>query len=83
MQYLRNLFDNTKFMYGFRAIRKTSYMHRPFWLGTLLYARRLVGLLKSAAIKLLFSREQLRRYLLNRAVKTGAPNFLVRKLRSY
>ena len=82
-QYLRNLFNNTKFMYGFKAIRKASYMHRPFWLGTLLYARRLVGLLKSVAFKLFFSRRQLRRYLFNRAIKKGAPDLLVRKLRSY
>lgn len=81
-QYLRNLFDYRKFVYGFEAIYQTSYMHRPFWLGTLLYTRRLMGLFKSVAIKLFFSREQLRRYLLNRAVKTGAPDLLVRKLRS-
>lgn len=81
-QYLRNLFDYRKFVYGFEAIRKTSYMHRPFWLGTLLYLRRLMGLLKSVALKLILSREQLRRYLLNRAAKTGVPDFVVRKLRS-
>lgn len=81
-QYLRNLFDYRKFVYGFKAIRKTSYMHRPFWLGTLLYVRRLMGLLKSVALKLFLSREQLRHHLLDRAVKTGAPDLLVRKLRS-
>lgn len=81
-QYLRNLFDYRKFVYGFKAIRKTSYMHRPFWLGTLLYVRRLMGLLESVALKLFMSREQLRSYLLSRAVKTGAPDLVVRKLRS-
>jgi GT2 family glycosyltransferase len=82
-QYLKNLFNYTKFMYGFRAIRTTSYMHRPFWLGTLLYARRLVGLLKLVVIKLFLPREQLRRYMLNRVVREGAPDLLLRKLRSF
>lgn len=82
-QYLRNLFEYRKFVYGFKAIRKTSYMHRPFWLGTLFYVRRLIGLLKSVALKLFLSREQLRRYLLNRALSTGVPDLVVRKLRSY
>lgn len=81
-QYFRNLFEYRKFVYGFKAIRKTSYMHRPFWLGTLLYVRRLIGLLKSVALKLFLPRERLRSYLLARASRTGVPDLVIRKLRS-
>ncbi len=80
-EYLKNLFDSHKFIYGFRGILKTSYMHKPFLIGTLLYSRRLMGLTKSILLKLLLTKEGLQKYLLRRAEKTGAPMYLIRKLR--
>lgn len=82
IEYLKNLFNYTKFIYGFKGVRKTSYMHRPFLVGTLLYVRRLVRLAKSIALKLLLTKNGLRKYLLRRAEKTGAPRFVVRRLSS-
>lgn len=82
-EYLKNLFDSHKFIYGFRGILKTSYMHKSFSVGTLLYSRRLMGLTKSILLKLLLTKEGLRKYLLRRAEKTGAPIYLIRKLRSH
>lgn len=79
-EYLKNLFNYTKFIYGFKGVRKTSYMHRPFLIGTLLYVRRLVRLAKSIALKLLLTKNGLRKYLLRRAEKTGAPRFVLRRL---
>lgn len=82
MEYLRNLFNSTRYYYGFKSIYKTAYMHRPFVIGTLLFLRRLLGLAKSILLKLLLTRNGLRRYLIKQSVKIGAPEFLVKKLRS-
>lgn len=82
IEYLKNLFNYTKFIYGFKGVRKTSYMHRPFLIGTLLYVRRLVRLAKSIALKLLLTKNGLRKYLLRKAEKTGAPRFVIRRLSS-
>ena len=80
--YLLNLFNSTKFLYGFRGIRKTSYMHRSFVIGTLLYLRRMIGLIKSILLKLLLPRDTLRKYLVEQAKKSGAQEFLINKLKS-
>ena len=79
-EYLRNLFNYTKFIYGFKGIRKTSYMHRSFLIGTLLYMRRLAGLLKLILFKLLLTKNGLRKYVIYKAKKTGVHEHVIRKL---
>ncbi len=81
-EYLRNLFNSSKYYYGFKSIYRTSYMHRPFMIGTLLFLRRMMGLAKSIFLKLILTRNGLRKYLVKRSVKTGAPEFLINKLKS-
>jgi GT2 family glycosyltransferase len=79
--YLKNLFNCTKFLYGFRGIRKTSYMHRSFVKGTLLYIYRAMSLAKRIILKLVLTREALRKYMLRKIEKTGTATHLIRKLK--
>ncbi len=58
--YFRNLFDRKKFSYGFKSIRDLSYMHKPFLLGTILYARRSLGLMKKIIMKACLPNKALR-----------------------
>ncbi len=51
-EYLVHLFDNHRYNYGFGRILAMAFMHRPWYLAVLLYTRRLFGLLRSTAIKL-------------------------------
>jgi GT2 family glycosyltransferase len=81
-EYVKNLFNYDKFIYGFKGVRKTSYMHRPFLIGTLLYMRHMVRLFKSIVLKLVLTKNGLRKYLKRRATKTGAPGFVIRRLHS-
>lgn len=57
--YLKNLFDNHRYNYGFKRIYAISFMHRPWYLAILLYLRRLGGLIKSILMKLFISRNKL------------------------
>lgn len=80
-EYLKNLFNYTKFLYGFRGIRKTSYMHRSFVKGSLLYMYRTMGLAKRIFLKLALTREALRKYMLRKIEKTGTATHLIKKLK--
>lgn len=59
--YLRNLFNKTKFGYGFGSLRQISYMHKPFLLGTILYIRRLLGLTRKILMKVFLPNKVLRK----------------------
>ena len=58
--YLRNLFNKTKYGYGFASLRQISYMHKPFLIGTILYIRRLAGLTKKILMKVVLPNNVLR-----------------------
>ena len=52
IDYLRNLFDNHKYTYGFKRIWVTSFMHRPQLIAWVLYVKKLISLLRWILIKL-------------------------------
>ena len=52
IEYLRNLFDNYKYTYGFKRIWVTSFMHRPILRAWVLYIKRLASLLRWILLKL-------------------------------
>lgn len=79
-EYLKNLFNYTKFNYGFKAIRKTSYMHRPILVGTLLYLRRIVGTTRLIILKLLLTKNGLRKVILREAKNKVVPQYVIRML---
>lgn len=58
--YLRNLFNKTKYGYGFASLSQVSYMHKPFLLGTVLYIRRLLGLTRKVLMKVFLPNKVLR-----------------------
>lgn len=58
--FLRNLFNKTKFGYGFASLRQIAYMHKPFMLGTILYIRRLLGLTRKILMKVFLPNKVLR-----------------------
>jgi len=63
IDYLRNLFNKTKFTYGFFPLRQLSYMHKNFLVGSILYGRRLIGLFRNIVLKLLLPNSLLRRLI--------------------
>ncbi len=58
--YLRNLFNKTKFCYGFESLYRLSYLHKPFLPGTILFGRRLLGLVKRILMKIFLPNSILR-----------------------
>ena len=58
-EYLRNLFDNYKYTYGFKRIWVTSFMHRPIPLAVILYCKKLIGLIRSIIQKIFLPRSML------------------------
>jgi GT2 family glycosyltransferase len=59
MDYLRNLFENRRFGYGFVTHWRLSFMHRDPVRGTLLLARRYAGLIKRSVLKLILPKKLL------------------------
>lgn len=51
-EYLRNLFDNYKYTYGFKRIWVTSFMHRPILRAWILYILKLASLLRWILLKI-------------------------------
>jgi GT2 family glycosyltransferase len=58
--YVRNLFNKTKYGYGFYSLAQVSYMHKPFLIGTILYIRRLLGLMRRIFMKVFLPNKVLR-----------------------
>lgn len=58
--YLRNMFNNKKYTYGFRSLQRYAYLHKPFLPGTILYVRKLLGAVKWLFLKLILPHERLR-----------------------
>lgn len=52
-EYIRNLFDNYKFTYGFKRIWVTSFMHRSVTSGFILFIKKLLGLSRRIIQKVL------------------------------
>ena len=63
--YLKNLFDNKKFNYGFRFLFNRSFMHRSTLAGFILYSRGLMSLIKFIMLKLLLPKPVLAIYFNN------------------
>lgn len=63
-EYLRNLFDNTKYFYGFRSTAKASYMHKNFLAGTIVFLNGLLSILKRTALKIILPNVVLRKIML-------------------
>jgi GT2 family glycosyltransferase len=82
-EYLRNLFNSTKFYYGFKSIYRTSFfMHRSMIPATLLYVRRMVGLARSIFLKLFLTKNRLRKYQIWQARKAEIPESVIDKMKA-
>ncbi len=62
-QYVCNLFDNHKYNYGLKFLRKVSFMHKPFLIGVLVYTRGLVRTMRYLLLKLMLPKSILKRYM--------------------
>jgi len=58
--YVKNLFDSTKYFYGIPAIWKKSFMHRPPMIGGILFFRGMLGTVKRLALKVFLPNAVLR-----------------------
>lgn len=81
-EYFRNLFDNRKYFYGFSAIRKSSFMHVPMFVGVLVYSRRLAALIKQIIFKLFLPKCVLQRYIITVLRKKGGPDYVMQQIMS-
>lgn len=61
-EYLKNLFDNKKFSYGFGFLFNKSFMHRSIASGMWLYLRGMVSLLRHIVFKLIIPKSILSNY---------------------
>lgn len=61
VEYLKNLFNNTRHFYGFRSIMRSSFMHKGFFRGLVLFTRRFFGLLKLIFLKVVLTNHALKR----------------------
>ncbi len=61
LDYLKNLFNNTKFGYGFISLYYLSCMRKPYYLGIILYSRRSLGLLRRIVFKIFLPNSVLRK----------------------
>lgn len=61
MDYMRNLFNNTKFGYGFISLYYLSCMRKPYYLGIILYCRRSLGLLRRIFFKIVLPNSWLKK----------------------
>ncbi|VAW65738.1 hypothetical protein MNBD_GAMMA09-3276 [hydrothermal vent metagenome] len=61
-EYLKNLFDNKRFCYGFKFLFNRSFMHRPKSIGTYLFMRGLANILKYIILKLFLPASTLKKY---------------------
>lgn len=62
-QYLRNLFENRKYSYGFLSVRRKCFVHRGVLRGSILYVRRIGGLCRDIGMKVLLPEKVLRAWL--------------------
>lgn len=62
-QYIRNLFDNHKYNYGLRFLRKVSFMHKPFLIGMLVYTRGLLRTARYLLLKLMLPKNTLKKHM--------------------
>lgn len=65
LDYLKNLFDDRKFSYGFKFLYHKAYMHRTFVMGTIIYIKGMVGLLRNVLIKTVFPTSLIKLYMGN------------------
>lgn len=70
LDYLKNLFNSTKYFYGFSALWRASFMHRPPLIGSIVFIRGALGTLQRLMFKLLLPNMVLRR-VLNYKVRRG------------
>jgi len=61
--FLRNLFNKTKFGYGFASLRQVCFMHKPFWLGAIHFSRRALGLTRKILMKVFLPNKMLRLFI--------------------
>ncbi len=59
-QYIKSLFNNTRYYHGFISLFKSSYMHKNIFIGSILFAKRLAGLSKNILLKLILPNQLLR-----------------------
>ncbi|MDH3645592.1 MAG: glycosyltransferase family 2 protein [Gammaproteobacteria bacterium] len=67
--YIRNLFDDKKYNYGFKSIWRMSYLHKPFTVGTLIYVRRMLGQIRWTILKIVLTNNALKRYARERQLR--------------
>lgn len=60
LQYLRHLFDNRRYSYGFVSLWHNSRVHRPALVGAALFLRRCLGLSARVVAKMLLPSQCLR-----------------------
>jgi GT2 family glycosyltransferase len=77
--YLKNLFSSTKYSYGFTSLRKLSYMHKNFFIGTILYLRRLLGLARYILMKIILPNRLLRMLVKDSNLIESSPETASRK----
>ena len=64
--YLQNLFDNRKYNYGFSMQWKMAILYKPLPLGILLFAVKMVGLMRWFVLKIIMPPSLLKRYVTSR-----------------
>jgi len=62
IDYLKNLFDDKKFSYGFRFLFNRSFMHRSLMMGWILYIRGLLSLIRFIVLKVTLPKHVLANY---------------------
>lgn len=61
LEYIKNIFNSTKYFYGVSALGKASFMHRHFILGLILLVRGILGTIKRIILKIVLPNFVLRK----------------------
>lgn len=59
IEYIKSIFNNTTYYHGFLSLYRASFMLKNKAIGTILYLRCLLGLLKSVFLKIVLSKKRL------------------------
>lgn len=66
MQYIKNLFENHKYHYGFKSVWYQCFIHRPVYKASLLFAWRSMGILRGIFLKLILPNPVFARFTMHR-----------------
>ncbi|MFK5894398.1 MAG: hypothetical protein QM504_14340, partial [Pseudomonadota bacterium] len=66
VEYLKNLFESHKYNYGFSALWRQCFMHRPKAKALILFSWRLMGILRGILFKIFMPQNAFKSYIENR-----------------